>query len=359
MIVESRPAAPLVQFGRVSGRLSRQGYWPYVICVSALGALAAGLDSARLWVAVLVLSTAALAATVRRLHDTDRSGWWLLLLALPPLGLILLWPLLRPASRRRQNRFDHAVSLPDPWRWPAILGFAAIVGASQMLGLTVERSGEMRPTLLAGDLVLTNRLAFGAGPGSCAPVTCPPDWLPQELPKRGELFVFRTPEGRPRILRAAGLPGDRVSLAGGVVHVNRAALPQTEAGVFVDLKQPQGPARVLPKCANDPVGAGGDCVTPMRAETLPNGRRHLILDLRAGAPGDMMAERIVPPGQIFALADNRDDAIDSRWGDGAGGGMVPASAIYARPLAVVISGQGGSLLDIFGWRLNRIARTVE
>ena len=58
------------------------------------------------WLAVLLPS---LAVTVRRLHDTDRSGWWILIEFVPLVGpLILIWFLATPGTAG-ENRFG-----PDP-----------------------------------------------------------------------------------------------------------------------------------------------------------------------------------------------------------------------------------------------------
>ncbi|GEQ85714.1 inner membrane protein YhaI [Patiriisocius marinistellae] len=46
-----------------------------------------------------------LSLTVRRLHDTNRSGWWLLLHLIPILGSIILLILLMQKSKKRINRY--------------------------------------------------------------------------------------------------------------------------------------------------------------------------------------------------------------------------------------------------------------
>lgn len=58
------------------------------------------------WLAVLLPS---LAVTVRRLHDTDRTGWWILIQFIPVIGpLLLIWFLASEGSSGT-NRFG-----PDP-----------------------------------------------------------------------------------------------------------------------------------------------------------------------------------------------------------------------------------------------------
>jgi uncharacterized membrane protein YhaH (DUF805 family) len=50
-----------------------------------------------------------LAVAVRRLHDTDRSGWWLLIALLPLIGLIVLIVFFCIRGTPGPNRFG-----PDP-----------------------------------------------------------------------------------------------------------------------------------------------------------------------------------------------------------------------------------------------------
>lgn len=62
------------------------------------------------WLAVFLPS---LAVAVRRLHDTDRSGWWVLLQFLPVIGpLVLIWFFATPGTAG-PNRFG-----PDPLSAP-------------------------------------------------------------------------------------------------------------------------------------------------------------------------------------------------------------------------------------------------
>lgn len=85
-----------------SGRARRKEYWYFflfsIIISIVLGIAdgALGLVSAETGMGVLggIYSLAVLipgiAVTVRRLHDTDRSGWWILIGLIPLVGLVLL-----------------------------------------------------------------------------------------------------------------------------------------------------------------------------------------------------------------------------------------------------------------------------
>jgi uncharacterized membrane protein YhaH (DUF805 family) len=113
---------PLTKYADSSGRAPRAEYWWfYLLSVVAYivatildsilgngGALGSyGLVSILVMLALLVPS---LAAGVRRLHDTDRSGWWLLIVLIPLVGAIVLLVFLVLEGTRGDNRFG-----PDPY----------------------------------------------------------------------------------------------------------------------------------------------------------------------------------------------------------------------------------------------------
>jgi uncharacterized membrane protein YhaH (DUF805 family) len=92
-----------IEFG---GRSGRYEFWMFMLFYLILGAIAAALDVRLLHhpvsegtgtigaVITLIHFIPSLAVGVRRLHDTERSGWWMLLILLPLIGiiwLIVLW----------------------------------------------------------------------------------------------------------------------------------------------------------------------------------------------------------------------------------------------------------------------------
>ncbi|KAF1014009.1 MAG: Inner membrane protein YhaH [Stenotrophomonas maltophilia] len=115
---------PLKRYAQFSGRASRSEFWLFqlfIMIVSiplyVLGFIAGYTDSQALALASTCLSVVmwltfvlpSLAVTVRRLHDTDRSGWWLLLGLVPIVGVVLLVFAVLP-STPGGNRFG--VSAP-------------------------------------------------------------------------------------------------------------------------------------------------------------------------------------------------------------------------------------------------------
>ena len=94
------------------GRACRSEYWFFqlfyfivMVLGSVLDSFIFGQPSVIYAIAGLALFLPSLAVTVRRLHDTDRTGWWLLIGLVPLIGLILLivWYCSKGASE--SNRF--------------------------------------------------------------------------------------------------------------------------------------------------------------------------------------------------------------------------------------------------------------
>ena len=91
------------------GRTGRRGYWYFFLfnflVTLVLGAVSGALVSAY----VLAAFLPGLAVFVRRLHDADRSAWWILIGLIPLLGSIVLLVFLATEGTRGEN--DHG---PDP-----------------------------------------------------------------------------------------------------------------------------------------------------------------------------------------------------------------------------------------------------
>ena len=102
------------------GRAARSEYWYWVLFIFLLQILALLIDMTLFGFnttgvnpieSIVALATflPGLAVSVRRLHDIDRSGWWVLLAFIPVIGWIVLiyWACLRGTVGT--NRFG-----PDP-----------------------------------------------------------------------------------------------------------------------------------------------------------------------------------------------------------------------------------------------------
>lgn len=88
-----------------SGRASRSEYWffalyHFLIVLFCMMGFSLGLGYSLLWLSLLVNFLPAISVLVRRLHDTDRSGWWYWIGLVPIVGpiLLLVWLCTRGTS---------------------------------------------------------------------------------------------------------------------------------------------------------------------------------------------------------------------------------------------------------------------
>ena len=223
-------------------------------------------------------------------------------------------------------------------------------------------SESMKDTLLIGDFIFVNKMAYGYSKYSCPFAACPiPGRILFSEPERGDVVVFRHPvNGSDMIKRLIGLPGDKIQVKDGLLYINGAVAPQEPAGTFEEIKEPQGPMGNMPRCANDPVGQGGVCTRPRFRETLPGGRVHDVLNIEDNGFADNTDVFTVPEGNYFFMGDNRDNSQDSRFSQAVGGvGFVPAEYLIGRADRVIFSSAGRSMLFFWTWRMDRFFEAVE
>jgi signal peptidase I len=223
-------------------------------------------------------------------------------------------------------------------------------------------SGSMKDTLLIGDFLFVNKMAYGYSRYSCPFAICPISgriWAGE--PQRGDVVVFRHPvNGSDFIKRLIGLPGDTVQMKDGVLYLNGEEVPQAPAGVFTETYERQGPMGHLPRCENGPVGEGGDCTASRFTETLPGGRAHDVLNIDTNGAADNTDVFTVPEGHYFFMGDNRDNSQDSRFGQAVGGvGFVPEEYLIGRADRIMFSSAGRSMLYFWTWRSDRFFKAVD
>jgi len=223
-------------------------------------------------------------------------------------------------------------------------------------------SGSMKDTLLIGDFLFVNKMAYGYSQYSCPFGLCPfSGRIFASQPKRGDVVVFRHPvENVDYIKRLIGLPGDRVQVKAGRLYINDKPVKVQPAGTFKETYARQGPQGSLPRCANGAVGLGGVCEKQRFRETLPNGVTHDILNITDHGFLDTTPVFTVPKGKFFFMGDNRDNSEDSRVAQIAGGvGFVPFDHLIGRADRIMFSSAGRRMIYFWTWRANRFFKAIE
>lgn len=119
----------LTQYAVFSGRSRRSEYWFYTLFAIVVSIVAAQIDAALgvqfvSIVLALGLFLPGLGVSIRRLHDTGRSGWWLLIGLVPIVGLIVLIVFYVQDSQPTVNAYG-----PSPKPEPVIEGDVAAAPA--------------------------------------------------------------------------------------------------------------------------------------------------------------------------------------------------------------------------------------
>ncbi len=177
-----------------------------------------------------------------------------------------------------------------------------LFGTTTLVQAFVIPSGSMEDSLLIGDHVLVDKLAY-APSGSVSR-----HLLPYNDVRRGDIIVFRYPlnPSENYVKRVIGLPGDHVRIQHKQVILN--GKPITE------------PYVVHKSDYFDPYRDDFPLAPP---PSLPERAKAMLADhVRDG-------ELVVPPGYYFAMGDNRDNSSDSRYW-----GLVPRENIIGKPLII-------------------------
>ncbi|MBS0224590.1 MAG: signal peptidase I [Proteobacteria bacterium] len=230
------------------------------------------------------------------------------------------------------------------------LGLVLIVRTVVAEPYTVP-SPSMVPTLLVGDELIASKFAYGYSKYS-SPIGLMPDFsgrLFDRAPERGDVIVFRLPRdpSTTYVKRLIGLPGDRIQMREGRLYINGAIVARRAVSTF----------------ANE---IGGYAVTStLYIETLPNGREHEIVEISDTERYDNTQTFVVPPKHFFMMGDNRDNSLDSRVAETAGGvGFVPEENLVARADLLLMSHDPAvSWFDVAHWpeafRMARLFHHVD
>lgn len=195
-------------------------------------------------------------------------------------------------------------------------------------------SESMLPTLKIGDYLFVSKFSYGYSkhsfPYSLGPFS---GRLPAGAPMRGDVAVFKKPIGEPvdYIKRIVGLPGDRIQVIDGMLHINGEAIRREKVDDYQDVDKYGNHRRI----------------TQYR-ETMPNGTRYMTLDYRTNGYADNTGIYTVPPEHYFAMGDNRDNSQDSRFLNDVG--FIPAENFVGRAEIIFVSLNGqAELYEIWKW----------
>jgi signal peptidase I len=202
----------------------------------------------------------------------------------------------------------------------------------------------MMPTLLVGDYFFVAKYVYGYSrytwPFSSAPFS---GRIWGAEPARGDVVAFLLKDNSTvYIKRVVGLPGDRIQMKLGLLHIN---------GV------PVARERLADFAGDDPCGVGTSARTKRWRETLPNGVSYETLDCVDNGFFDNTNVYKVPDGHFFILGDNRDNSTDSRVLSSMG--YVPLENIVGRAGLIFYSRSPGSTTSAAAVRSERIGMVVH
>ena len=211
---------------------------------------------------------------------------------------------------------------PNAWfsRWYAIIGlglipllFALVIRVFLWEPFSIP-GGSMKPAIRVGDVLFISKYTYGY---SRHALPFSPDIFSGRLffspPERGDIAVYKEPRNNRTdyIKRIVGLPGDKIQMIEGLLHINGEAVVRTE----------------IEPASDETAGAGSSRAPKVKRyrERLPNGVEYEIYEVGDNLRFDNTKVFEVPEGHYFALGDNRDNSLDSR-----AIGPIPADNLLGR-----------------------------
>lgn len=193
-------------------------------------------------------------------------------------------------------------------------------------------SGSMYPSLLVGDYLFVSKYSYGYSKHSL-PYGVPliKGRVMEKTPTRGDVVVFKLPRDNKTdyIKRVIGLPGDKVQVVKGVLHINDKSVIREKIEEFVMRDEDGNAVRFY-----------------QYIETLPNGVKHKIIEVSDNNDYDNTKEFIVPENHYFMMGDNRDMSDDSR----VSVGFVHKDNLVGRAEVLFFSTDGSSgFLKVWRW----------
>ena len=210
-------------------------------------------------------------------------------------------------------------------------------------------SGSMIPTLLVGDYLFVSKYTYGYSKHS---FPFSPSLFSgrifQSEPERGDVAVFKLPTDNTTdyIKRIVGLPGDRIQVISGILHINGKPVIRRRIADF-----------------DYEIGGGRSRKVVRYREVLPSGYTHPIIEMeRDSGYLDNTPVYTVPRGHYFMMGDNRDNSQDSRVLHKVG--FVPAENLVGKAQFLFFSTNGTARLwEVWKWpfsiRYGRLFNTIN
>ena len=191
-------------------------------------------------------------------------------------------------------------------------------------------SSSMEPTLLVGDRIFVSKFSYGYSKHSF-PFSLPliNERVLFSEPELGDIIVFKTPENLriDYIKRLVGLPGDKIQMIDGILHIN-------------DIPVKRKKIRSETKLINN----GQIRNILVYEETLPNNISYETFDM-GNTRADNTSEIFIPEDSYFFMGDNRDNSKDSRFV-----GSVPKNNLVGKAQIIFFATEGGStILEFWRW----------
>jgi signal peptidase I len=198
--------------------------------------------------------------------------------------------------------------------WPGSLLIAFLVATSIKSAIAdwyVVPTGSMKPTIIEGDRIFVNKLAYDLKiPYTTKHLSF---W---DHPERGDIVVFYSPVNETRLVkRVIGLPGDSIAMENNRLYINGSAVPYENSEGSVAFQESMAFRNHF----------------KIFREKLP-GLSHDIMDTFDPQARRSFLPVNIPQGYYFMMGDNRDNSADSRYF-----GFVERRRILGRATTIVIS----------------------
>jgi signal peptidase I len=177
-----------------------------------------------------------------------------------------------------------------------------LFGTTTLVQAFVIPTGSMEDSLLIGDHLLVDKMAYAPSDPVAARL------LPYLEVERGDIIVFRYPVDLSQtfVKRAIGVPGDRIHIVNKQVWINGKEIEEPyviHKSDYIEYYRDNFPS-------------------PPNGQVYPQAIEMLEHNVSGG-------DVVVPEGSYFAMGDNRDHSLDSRYW-----GFVPRENIIGKPLII-------------------------